>query len=141
MPANNPKSRDVPNQRAAPRVAAFIPVTVHFDDGSSVKGEIEDISLGGAFIRCPRPLKKGQRIKLEIHFSALKSNFNGSIVEVDEIADNGVINTTEPAEVRWDKNGHSFGIKFVSLSWSTRRFVGRLVKYFEKMKAEIASLE
>ena len=36
---------------------------------------------------------------------------------------------------------NSFGVKFVSLSWRTRRFLGRLVKYFDKLKAEIDSLE
>ena len=80
-------------------------MTIHFEDGSSAKGEIEDISLGGAFVRCPHAMKQGQKIRMEIHFSALKSVSSGTIVEVDEIAESGVINTTELAEVRWDRNG------------------------------------
>jgi c-di-GMP-binding flagellar brake protein YcgR len=117
------------------RVTAFIPVTVKIDSGQSIRGEIEDISLGGASIRCPHGLEPGQTVKLELHFAGLKSVF-GEIIEVDEIDDMGLIRADEVAEVRWQKNGTQLGVKFVSLSSETKRFLKRLVKFFERTQVD-----
>jgi c-di-GMP-binding flagellar brake protein YcgR len=117
------------------RVTAFIPVTVKSEGGQSFKGEIEDISLGGASIRCPHGFEPGQKLKLELHFAGLKSMF-GDIVEIDEIDDGGLVRANEVAEVRWQKNGTQLGVKFVSLSGETKRFLKRLVKYFESVRVD-----
>ena len=123
------------NSRSHNRVTAFLPVTIATDRGTVLKGEIEDLSLGGASIRCVHTFSPGEKITVDLHFAGLKSKM-GSIVEVDEIDDEGLIRASEMAEVRWQKGSAQVGIKFVSLKPETKKFLTRLVKFFERIKNE-----
>ena len=128
------------NRRKYNRVAAFMAVTVHTQSGTPTKGEVEDISLGGVYLRCPLPLVMGQKVKLELHFSRIWS-VHGFSVLVEEIDNTGLVKAIEEAQVKWVRGGHSFGLQFTSLSSSTKRFLKRLIKYFEDIKIEHASGE
>ena len=121
--------------RSHNRVTAFLPVTIATDRGTVLRGEIEDISLGGASIRVVHEFAPGEKLTIDLHFAGLKSAF-GSIVEIDEIDDEGLIRASEMAEVRWQKGSSQIGVKFTGLKPETKRFLAKLVKFFEKLKKE-----
>lgn len=123
------------SNRAHNRVTAFLPVTIATDRGTVLRGEIEDISLGGASIRCVHEFSPGEKITVDLHFAGLKSAL-GSIVEIDEIEDEGLIRASEMAEVRWQKGSAQIGIRFTGLKPETKKFLARLVKFFERVKKE-----
>ncbi len=121
--------------RAHSRVTAFIPVMIHTDTGGVIKGEIEDISVGGALIRVVGDLAIGQSIKIELRFAGLKSSL-GYVIDPDVIEDEGLIRAEEMAEVRWQRDGIYVGVSFANLSRRTKNFLSHLVKYFEELKRE-----
>ena len=126
-------------KRVHPRAYAFIPVTIHPEGGPAINGEIENISLGGAAVRCAHSFGGGENVKIELRFAGLKSTL-GKIIEVEEIQDRVIIKAEEMAQIRWH-NEVSFGIKFVDLSTQTRRFLGRLVEYFQKIQSDAPIFE
>jgi c-di-GMP-binding flagellar brake protein YcgR len=122
-------------RRAHNRVTAFLPVTIATDRGVVLRGEIEDISTGGASIRCVHEFSQGEKITVDLHFAGLKTAI-GSMVEIDEIDDEGLIRATEIAEVRWQKGSAQIGVRFTNLKLETKKFLSRLVKFFERIKKE-----
>jgi c-di-GMP-binding flagellar brake protein YcgR len=119
-------------------VKAVIPVTIRPQGRPPLRGEVQNISLGGAFIRCDTRFAIGDSVSLELRFAGLQSE--GSLVDIDEIEDDGLIRAEEMAEIRW-VGGDTFGVKFVNLSSKTKRFLARLVKYFEALEGEGLELD
>jgi len=126
-------------QRAHLRVKAVIPVMIRNTNGDAIHGEVHDISLGGASVRCPQPFTVGDSVTIELRFAGLKSSF-GWAVDIEEIDDSGMVRAEEIAEVRW-LSGDTFGLKFKKPSAKTRRFLERLVKFFEQLKDDELSIE
>ena len=125
----------VPNKRADERIQALIPVTVRTKEGLILKGEVENISLGGALIRCRHHFSVGDTVNIELRFAGLKSVF-GMIIEIDEIDDGEMVKAEETTEIRWENGGTTFGVRFNHLNKETERFLKRMIKFFNKLNAD-----
>ena len=121
--------------RKNPRITAFIPVLVHIKGKKVVKGEVEDLSEGGAYVRCIHPLQKGEIIALEFLFAGMKSG-SGVLIELDQLDDKAPIRSIESVEIRWARPGVGFGVQFVNARPETKRVIKKAVKYFLDMQAE-----
>lgn len=57
------RNMNVTERRKYPRIRVRWAVSIQAADGSS-QGEMEDISLGGAFIRCEKPPRPNEKVLL-----------------------------------------------------------------------------
>ena len=131
-PPNNPYDK-----RAATRVTVNIPADLFLvvKPHNPIKGEIKDISEGGAFIECTSPLKIGDEINVQIVFSETK------ILQARVIDHEQWLRKTLPEEgaqrsvVRWVKPEPTpgFGIEFVNLQQDKKQFLARLIHYYEQL--------
>ncbi len=116
-------------RRRHQRFAVSIPVKVITGDGASIPGDIEDISLGGAFIRVAQSLPVGEKIRIEINFSGMH------ILEC-EVKNDGDSETIRPPEdskeaavVRWAENGNGMGVEFTALNLATQHFLNKMIEH------------
>ncbi|MBI1861619.1 MAG: PilZ domain-containing protein [Deltaproteobacteria bacterium] len=129
-----------PSQRRRyERVTVFIPVRV-FKNGKEVgKGEVEDLSIGGVYIRTTVPVALGDKIEVEFQFAAMKSIL-GTVVEINEIDNKAPVRAMQSGRVKWDRNGTGFGIEFSSMSSEMQRVIKKMVKYMAQIQKNFAAL-
>lgn len=115
------------------RVAVQIPAQIVIDPAQTTRleGEITDISLEGAFIRCDKPLAIGQEIWIQIRFSET-ALLRAKVTEAGSLPTKDPI---EPSIVRWSRTGETagFGVQFVSLKEDSQSFVKKLLVYFSNL--------
>ena len=125
-------------RRKHERVTVFIPVKI-FKHGKQVgRGEVEDLSLGGVYIRTTVPAGIGDNIQIEFQFAGMKSVL-GTVVEVNHIDQNAPIRALQKGSVRWDRTG-GFGIEFSELSSEMSRLIRKLTKYLAHIQKQFAAM-
>jgi len=107
-----------------------IPVRIFLDGGQSIPGDIEDISLGGAFIRCSQAVPIGQKVRIEIHFSGTQV-LEGKVTTSQTREWAPPKDPSEEAVVRWSEAENAFGVEFTSVNLATRQFVTKLMDYLQ----------
>ncbi len=126
-------------RRRFERVTVFIPVKV-FKNGKEIgKGEVEDLSLGGVYVRSTVAVRMGDRIHVEFQFAGMKSVL-GTVVEVNQIDENAPIRAMQGGLVKWDRNGTGFGIEFGELSSEMNRLLKKMVKYLSQIQKQFAAM-
>lgn len=126
-------------RRKFERVTVFIPVKV-FKNGKEVgKGEVEDLSLGGVYVRSTVAVRMGDRIQIEFQFAAMKSVL-GTVVEVNQVDANAPVRAMASGLVKWDRNGTGFGIEFGEVSSEMARLIKKLVKFLSQIQKQFAAL-
>jgi c-di-GMP-binding flagellar brake protein YcgR len=128
-----------PQRRKHTRVTVFIPVNIIVNGVRVGKGEVEDISLGGAYVRTTVRVRLGDRVEIEFQFAGMKTVL-GTVVEVNEIDASAPVRLTQTALVRWDRNGTGFGIQFASISIEMARLLKKLIKYLGQLQKDIGAL-
>ncbi len=124
--------------RKHPRKVVFIPVYIHVDGlKSPLKGEVEDLSEGGAYVRCSHKVSPGLTFKLEFLLSSMRSH-HGFVFEMDRLDSSAPARTSVTAEVRWNDNrGIGFGIRFLKPDAKTLGWIRVLAQYLEQTNPEI----
>lgn len=125
-------------RRKYDRVTVFIPIRIFKNGKEAGKGEVEDLSIGGAYIRTAVPVKMGDNVEIEFQFAAMKSVL-GTVVEVNEIDEKAPIRAVQKAQIRWDRAG-GFGVQFGELSPELSRLLKRLTKYMAQIQKEFATM-
>lgn len=126
------------DRRIARRVPVRIPVGIYRRDKPHdvIDAEILDISEGGAFIHCTAKIPVGTEILLEIRFAETKV-LEGKVIEhEDSINELVPPESQERSVIRWTRldDEPGFGIQFLALKPETKRFLQRLVLYFEQLQ-------
>lgn len=121
------------------RVPVRIPVGIYRRDKPHdvIDAEILDISEGGAFIHCTSKIPLGTEILLEIRFAETKV-LEGKVIEhEDSLKTMMPSDGQERSVIRWTRLDEEpgFGIQFLSLKPETKRFLQRLVLYFEQLQS------
>lgn len=125
-------------RRKYERVTVFIPVKI-FKNGKQVgKGEVEDLSIGGVYIRTTVPARIGDDIQVEFQFAGMKSVL-GTVVEVNHVDQHAPIRALQKGSVRWDRTG-GFGIEFSELSSEMSRLLKKLTKYLAQIQKQFAAM-
>ncbi|MBI4404713.1 MAG: PilZ domain-containing protein [Deltaproteobacteria bacterium] len=125
------------DRRKYQRVAVRIPAGVYLKSKpyDVIDAEILDISTGGAFVHCTAPINIGEEVIVEIRFGETRL-LDGRVVPHDKL--NAQIPTTAPEQsiVRWARGSSysGFGIEFTNLRPEKKKFVVKLVEYFESLK-------
>ena len=126
-------------RRKFERVTVFIPVRI-FKNGKEVgKGEVEDLSMGGVYIRTTVPARLGDNIQVEFQFAAMKSVL-GTVVEVNQVVNNAPVRVMQGGLVKWDRNGTGFGIQFSEISTEMKRLLKKLVQYLGQIQRDFAAM-
>ena len=104
--------------------------------GEFFPAEILDLSLGGAFVHCPCPIRTGQEIFLEIRFDETQLVEAKVVIANEVMAENLPNSISEKVVVRWARGASSdgFGVAFVSLNGEKREFIAKMMAYFESLK-------
>lgn len=131
-PLKAPKADVHVVRREHDRMAILIPVFIRRADGTTDRGEVEDISEGGARIRLKNPIPANEAIQLEFRLAGMKA-VSGRIIEVDEIDPSAPLRTRESAEVRWNQH-QVLGVKFNGISPETLKLVKKMMKVMGGMK-------
>ena len=126
-------------RRKFERVTVFIPVRI-FKNGKEVgKGEVEDLSTGGVYIRSTVPARLGDNIQVEFQFAAMKSVL-GTVVEVNQVVNNAPVRAMQGGQVKWDRNGTGFGIQFNEVNSEMKRLLKKLVQYLGQIQRDFAAM-
>lgn len=120
------------NQRKHDRFTLAIPARVLINETKVIQADIENISMGGARLRCPEPIGVGDEITLEIRFSGVKT-ITAKVTEQSEVQGKASADAAESAIVRWSNGSGVYGVEFVGVTPMTRVFLSRVVDYFERM--------
>ena len=120
----------------AKRVPVRIPVGVYLKDRPHdvIDAEILDISEGGAFVQCNAPIALGQEVILEIRFAETKI-LEGKVIEHEAVKESLPANLPQNSVIRWAKDDEKagFGIEFLGLKPDKKKFLAKLVQYFEQL--------
>lgn len=122
------------------RQVMFIPAQVfHKKNKKLLKAEIEDLSKGGAYVRCVYPFMAGEPIVLEMRFAGLKS-VHGNVVDMDLIEIGMPLTLKLECEVRWQNKGAGIGVEFKNVSSAQTKWIIKLVEYFQQMQKDMKSV-
>lgn len=126
-------------RRKFERVTVFIPVKIFKDSKEIGRGEVEDLSLGGVYIRSTTAILMGEKISIEFQFAAMKSVL-GTVVEVNQIDSHAPIRAIQHGQVRWDRNGTGFGVQFGEVSPEISRLLKKMVTYLGQIQKQFAAM-
>lgn len=129
---------NLPQRRKHERVTVFIPVRLFKNGKEAGRGEVEDLSYGGVYIRTTVPVRVGDSIQLEFQFAGMKSVL-GTVVEVNQVDTHAPIRALQKGQVRWDRTG-GFGIQFSEMSPQVARLLKKLTKYLAQIQKQFAAL-
>jgi len=130
-------------RRKHKRVNVAIPVGLFFKNRpSEIQAEITNVSEGGAFVHCITPMNIGEEVLLEIRFTETKL-IEGKVISHDQLKDLALPQPlAQRAVVKWvqgsSKSG--FGVQFIDLHPDQKKFIAKLVQYFEKLRKAGLSL-
>ena len=126
-------------RRKHERVTVFIPVKIFKNGKEAGKGEVEDLSMGGVYIRTTVPATLGDKVEVEFQFAGMKSVL-GTVVEINEIDSKAPVRVMQAGRVKWDRNGTGFGIEFGTMSADMQRVIKKMVKYMAQIQKNFAAL-
>lgn len=127
-----------PQRRKHERVTVFIPVRIFKNGKEAGRGEVEDLSFGGVYIRTTVPVRIGDSIQVEFQFAAMKSVL-GTVVEVNHVDTHAPIRVLQKGQVRWDRTG-GFGLQFSEMSTEMARLLKKLTRYLTQIQKQFAAL-
>jgi hypothetical protein len=115
------------------RIPVNIPAGVYVKDQpyDGIDAEILSISMGGAFVHCHSRVALGKEVLIEIRFAETRL-LEAKVTDLKN--DVPPAGTPEKSVVKWSSEDEAgFGVEFVDLSPENRRFLTKLVQYFENL--------
>lgn len=111
------------DSRTKSRIRILIPVNLTVD-GKTFRGELGNLSEGGAQIRGSFPVNSGSALKIEFLLSVLVTP-GGAPLDVHLLAENAPPRFEVLASVRWVKD-EAIGIQFEKLKRAHRKLIDEL---------------
>ena len=119
------------DRRVYPRVKIKWPVTIKTDEGT-MDGVTVNISPGGCFIGCPRPLKLNVVFELGIRVPNSKT----SIVATAEVVWSNIYGPDDEISPR------GMGVQFIKISSEARKFIAQVsMEHLKAQKVDVQLLE
>ena len=128
-------TKPVIERRKHPRVRVNLPVGLYPKDKpfEVIDASLRDISMGGAFIDCPKSFEPGTKLMVELRFAGTR--LFEATVKGNPDAPKLPPGVPSSAVIRWgDADG--FGIQFESMPEASTEFLRKLIDFFQKREEE-----